>query len=278
MPKKFLLICLLFLSAHFSYAESKPDLFLLQTYDGSQQVTGWVMSEKLDGVRGVWDGEKLQSRNGNLIHAPAWFIKNFPPFALDGELWTARGEFEEIVSIVRRQTPDERWSRINYHIFEVPQQDGGLLERLSVLQDYLRDNASVSNRIKIIPQRVVENKESLREFLGEVTGGGGEGIVVRNPETLYQTGRLASALKVKTYQDAECIVEKILPGKGKYTGKMGALECRMEDRRLVKIGSGFSDQNRAEPPPIGDIITFKYYGVTGNGKPRFPVYLRRRQH
>ena len=252
-----------------------PDFFLLKTYDGSQDVAGWVMSEKLDGVRGLWDGEQFLSRGGKVLNAPPWFTRGFPPFALDGELWSKRADFENIVSIVRRQTPDQRWRQVRYHVFEVPQQAGGLLRRLAVLGDYLDKHPN--DRIKIIHQAQVEDASQLDTFLTEVTAGGGEGVVVRNPAAPYQTGRLSSALKVKNFLDAECVVRKILPGKGKYRGQMGALQCEMADRSRVTIGSGFTDAMRAAPPPPGSVITFKYYGLTKKGKPRFPVYLRLRR-
>ena len=266
-----LLVAWLLLSAVHA---QKPEVFLLKTYDGTQDVVGWVMSEKLDGVRGIWDGERLLSRGGNELRAPKWFTRDFPPFALDGELWTRRGDFENIVSIVRRKNPDQRWARVRYHIFEVPHQSGGLLERLAVLADYLQQHPN--DHLQIIRQIKVSNADQLRAFLAQVNAGGGEGVVVRDPALPYRTGRLSSALKVKNYLDTECVVQKILPGKGKYTGKMGALQCRMMDGKLIKIGSGFTDQIRAQPPALGSVITFKYYGLTNKGNPRFPVYLRRR--
>ena len=266
-----LLVAWLLLSAVHA---QKPEVFLLKTYDGTQDVVGWVMSEKLDGVRGIWDGERLLSRGGNELRAPKWFTRDFPPFALDGELWTRRGDFENIVSIVRRKNPDQRWAQVRYHIFEVPHQAGGLPERLAVLADYLQQHPN--DHLQIIRQIKVSNADQLRAFLAQVNAGGGEGVVVRDPALPYRTGRLSSALKVKNYLDTECVVQKILPGKGKYTGKMGALQCRMMDGKLIKIGSGFTDQTRAQPPALGSVITFKYYGLTKKGNPRFPVYLRRR--
>ena len=254
-----------------AYAQ-KPDVFLLKTYDGSQDVVGWVMSEKLDGVRGVWDGRRLLSRNGQVLHAPTWFTRDFPPFALDGELWSKRADFENIVSIVRTKTPDARWEQLRYHVFEVPQQTGGLPDRLAVLRDYLRQRPS--ERIVIVPQIRVNAAAELTGFLAKVSAADGEGVVVRDPARPYKTGRLSSALKAKNHLDTECVVREILPGKGKYTGQMGALRCEMADGNQVNIGSGFSDELRAQPPPMGSVITFKYYGLTRKGKPRFPVYLR----
>ena len=80
---------------------SKPDLLLLKVYK-DQNITGWVMSEKLDGIRAYWDGKNLISRGGNIIYAPKWFTKDYPSFELDGELWTKRKDFENISSIVRQ--------------------------------------------------------------------------------------------------------------------------------------------------------------------------------
>lgn len=257
-----------------SAAHAQPDIFLLRVYDGTQNVRGWTMSEKLDGVRGVWDGAHLRSRGGNILHAPAWFTRGFPPFALDGELWTRRGDFENITSIVRAQHSGARWRQVTYQVFEVPRQNGGLHARLAVLEDYLTLHPHA--HIKIIAQHTVRDAAHLQNFLDEVTAGGGEGVVVRNPQTPYQTGRLADALKVKKHFDAECTVQNILPGNGKYAGMMGALQCKMADARVIKIGSGFSDAMRANPPAPGAVVTFKYYGVTARGVPRFPVFLRMR--
>lgn len=265
---KFSLICWLLLQTAFA----KPDLFLLKTYDDNKSVVGWVMSEKLDGVRGFWDGEKLITRSGNLIHAPSWFIKNYPPYAIDGELWTKRGDFENISSIVRTRNADQRWRQITHQIFEVPNQSGGLLDRLAILKTYLVANPNTP--IRIIPQVAISIKKQLSDYLEEVVNDNGEGVVVRNPNALYQTGRLSSALKVKKYFDTECIVLKILPGNGKYINMMGSVVCQTDTGKQVKIGSGFKHKDRVNPPIVGSKITFKYYGFTNKGNFKYPVYLR----
>jgi len=258
-----------------SYAQ-KPELFLLRTYHKSQDVTNWVMSEKLDGVRAYWDGHQLVSRGGNVFNAPEWFLKKFPPFALDGELWTKRNDFESIVSIVRQQQPDERWSQISYQVFEVPHQLGGLLERLFVLQDYLKTASGRPNHLFVVAQQRIKDEVHLNAFFQEIVSQGGEGIVVRDPVSEYKTGRLKNALKVKAYQDKDCEVTGYRPGRGKYQGMVGSLECKLISDKIISIGSGLTDKQRKYPPMIGSIITFKYYGLTRKGMPRFPVFLRGR--
>ena len=249
-----------------------PEVMLPKTYDGSQNIQGWLMSEKLDGVRALWDGHKLVTRQGKEIHAPEEFLQRLPPFALDGELWTQRADFENIVSIVRKNQPDQGWQQITYQIFEVPNQPGGLLQRLQVLKDFLQlHNAP---KLRVIEQIPVQSRSEVLQALAEVTAKGGEGLVVRDGSQPYQTGRLNSVLKVKAYQDTECKVVQILPGLGKFEGKMGALECEMADGTIIKIGSGFSDAQRNQPPEVDSFVTFKFYGLTEKGNPRFPVFLR----
>ncbi len=251
---------------------SKPDLFLLKTHDDSKEVVGWVMSEKLDGIRGFWTGKELLTRGGKRLNPPTWFTQNYPPFALDGELWTKRADFENVSSIVRSKNSNNRWQQITHQIFEVPNQSGGLLERLNVLDTYL-DNHSVAH-LKVLKQTKITDQQQLQDFLAEVTSNKGEGVVVRNPDSLYATGRLSSALKVKKYFDTECVVLKVLPGKGKYLGKMGSVLCQDDNGKQLKVGSGFKDKDRVNPPAIGSKITFKYYGFTKKGNYKYPVYLR----
>jgi DNA ligase-1 len=257
---------LIFLIPFFLFAQ-KPKLLLLKTYK-DQNITGWVMSEKLDGIRAYWDGQKLISRGGKVIHAPKWFTKSYPPFEIDGELWTKQGDFENISSIVRDKIPSDQWKKITHNIFEVPHVKGDLFERLEKVKPY------EGKYIRIIPQIKIKNKQALKDFLKSVEKKGGEGVVVRDPNAAYIAKRTSKALKVKSFLDAECKVMALNNGKGKYRNLLGSLRCELPNGTQFKIGSGFSDNERKHPPKIGDIVTFKYKEFTKYGKPRFPVFLR----
>lgn len=265
------MIKFLILLTPFLLFASKPKLLLLKIYK-DQNISGWVMSEKLDGVRAYWDGKNLISRGGKIIHAPAWFTKGYPPFAIDGELWSKRGDFENISSIVRDKVPTEKWHEIKHYIFEVPNAKGGLFKRVEKVKPYEGDI------IKIIKQIPVKDKKHLELFLKEVEKKSGEGIVVRDPKAPYIAKRTSRALKVKSFLDTECKVIELFKGKGKYSNVLGSLKCKLPDGKTFKIGSGFSDKERKNPPKVGDIITFKYKEMTKYGKPRFPVFLRVREH
>jgi len=262
------LVFILFLST--SILADKPNLLLLKVYK-DQNITGWVMSEKLDGIRAYWNGKHLVSRGGKIIHAPKWFTKDFPPFPIDGELWSKRGDFDHISSIVRDKIPSSQWKQITYNIFEVPNVKGNLFDRLAKVKPY------IGKYIRLVKQIQIKSKKYMQTFLAEVEVKGGEGVVVRDPFSLYINKRTSKALKVKSFFDTECKVVGYSAGKGKFQGKMGALRCKLPSGTIFKIGSGFSNLERENPPKIGQVVTFKYKEFTKNAKPRFPVFLRVRK-
>lgn len=264
------MIKVLFLLLPILLCAEKPNLLLLKTYK-DQNISGWVMSEKLDGIRAYWDGKHLISRGGKVIHAPKWFTKDYPSFEIDGELWSKRKDFENISSIVRDKIPSENWREVTHNIFEVPHAKGRLFQRLSKVKPY------VSRVIKVISQVKIKDKAHLEKFLKEVEAKGGEGVVVRDPNTLYIDKRTNKALKVKRFKDDECRVIAHNIGHGKYADSIGSITCKMDNNTTFKIGSGFSDKDRKNPPAIGSLITFKYKEFTKYGKPRFSVFLRVRK-
>lgn len=245
------------------------NLMLLEQYQ-DQPIDGWVMSEKLDGVRGFWDGKQLISRQGYPLNPPDYFIQDFPPFAIDGELFSERGKFEEIAATVRSASP-KGWYKLKLHVFDIPNAEGDLFARLDVLRHYLAEHPSP--HIQIIEQIPIHNKAHLHAFFNQIQQLGGEGVVIRNPNSPYIHGRSAQILKFKAVDDEECTVIAHHKGKGKYADKLGAITCENQ-RGQFRIGSGFKDRDRENPPPIGSIITYKYRGLTTHGKPRFATFWR----
>src|SRR3989442_6563037 len=114
-----------------------PPLLLAESWDNTTDLSDWWMSEKLDGVRAYWDGKQFLSRQGNLYHAPAWFIDGLPQVPLDGELWIDRKKFQRTVSIVRRQDKSGLWNEVRFLIFDAPAASGGFEQRLGFLKEAL---------------------------------------------------------------------------------------------------------------------------------------------
>ena len=257
-------------------AGEPPPLLLAKPYADDIDVRDYWVSEKLDGVRAYWDGRRLLSRRGNVFQAPAWFTEGFPPHPLDGELWLGRGAFEATVSAVRKQRPvAAEWRQLSYQVFELPGAAGDFTRRLARLERIVA--AVNSPYLKLIPHQRLKDQAALQGKLDEVVAGGGEGLMLHRADSLYETGRSNALLKLKTYEDAEAVVIAHLPGKGRNLGRLGALLVEMPDGRQFKIGSGFSDQERENPPPVGALVTYKYYGLSRRGIPRFASFLRIRQ-
>lgn len=265
-------LCLLFSSI--THAQTRqpdqPDLMLLNTYQADMDIAGWLMSEKLDGVRAYWTGSRLLSRRGRAFTPPDWFIKDFPPFALDGELWSKRGEFQKILSITAQHSPHPGWRHLRYKVFEVPEAPGGLRQRLSRVSNYLSEHPDT--RIDVIAQLECRDHQHLQQKLTEIIALGGEGLVLRNPNSAYESGRTPNALKVKRFDDMQGVVIGYRPGKGKYQGLVGALHIELANGKRFYLGSGLSDQERASPPAIGERVDFRYQGFTEKGIPRFASY------
>lgn len=240
---------------------------------------GYLMSEKLDGIRGIWEAGKFKTRQDNPIHIPSYFTYNFPSFKLDGELWIARAKFDEVSALIRSDNlGSSLWKSVTYNVFDVPNAceefklaPCTLSNRLKVLERYLQQNPNPY--IKIIKQIPIKDQEHLKEFYKDIIFNKGEGVVIRKDLAPYEKGRSKNALKLKPYEDAECKVIAYTEDKGKFQGKIGALLCQMPNDRVIKIGSGLKDKDRENPPKIGSIVTYKFNGLTKNSLPRFPVFL-----
>jgi DNA ligase-1 len=246
---------------------------LANVYSGQIPLNDYWVSEKLDGVRAFWDGKRLISRQGYVFSAPQWFTADFPDDPLDGELWIARGTFEQLSSTVRQLTPDDgSWRRVTYQVFDMPVLDYTFDQRLQKLQALVAKESSPY--IHVIDQFKVANEDALLVELQRVVTLGGEGLMLHRGNSLYHAGRSDDVLKLKTYEDAEAVVIAHLPGKGKYQGMMGSLLVETPTGLRFKLGSGFRDAERANPPPIGSVITYKHFGVTRKNTPRFASFLR----
>lgn len=128
-------------------------------------IAGYYLSDKLDGVRGWWDGgvsrgipasqvpyantEKdfkkltppiatgLWTRTNKVVHAPDWFLDLLPNYPLDGEMYCGPGQWQQTQSIVSRDEPDDRWHLVEYKIIDSPPLEQLFLPRtVKVRNDY----------------------------------------------------------------------------------------------------------------------------------------------
>lgn len=258
-------------------SQSPPAIQLASDFNAERtsdaiNVEDFLLSEKLDGVRGYWDGARLLTRKGHIITVPAWFTAGFPDYPLDGELWLGRGQFERMSSLVRQTSPkEEEWRRVRFMVFDLPQAEGSFEQRYQWALTALK---GASPYLHVIPQFKLDNTETLYQTLDSLVAQGAEGLMLHRRSATYRVGRNPNLIKLKPYYDAEATVIAHIAGKGQFAGQMGALRVQTVDGRIFSIGSGFNLAQRQHPPAIGTVITYKYLGLTVNGLPRFASFLR----
>jgi ATP-dependent DNA ligase len=251
------------------------DPMLATPYRDGVPVGAFLVSEKLDGVRARWDGRALWTRGGARIAAPATFTRGWSAEPMDGELWIARGRFDDISALVRRVGTDaQAWRDVRFMVFDLPTHPGPFAERVVRMRSVV--STARNAHLVMIPQQRVDTRAELDAELARVVAAGGEGLMLHRRDARYRAGRSEDLLKYKPHEDAEAQVVAHLPGKGKYAGMMGALQVRTPDGRHFRIGTGFTDAQRAKPPPVGAWLTYRYNGLTSTGLPRFARFMRMR--
>lgn len=229
---------------------------LAKTYAG-QNPKGWLMSEKLDGVRAVWDGSELRTRNGNLIPAPQWFLAALPATALDGELHAGRGRFQRVMSIIRGD--GQGWDEITFRVFDAPLAAGGFEERLAVAAGAV-DGCRVA---AVVPHVVCASKRDFLRFADSMVADGAEGVMLRKAGSTYCFGRSGDMLKFKVVETEEAKVIGFTAGK--------------DSIRVAWQGIKFALTTSLRPA-IGAAVTFAFRGLTDSGCPRFPSFVAVRDY
>jgi DNA ligase-1 len=262
-------------------ASDASPLMLANVYRPGIVLADYWVSEKFDGVRGYWDGEKLLTRGGERIAAPAWFTAGWPSEPMDGELWAGRGQFAKAVSTVRQQTPgDAAWRAMRFMVFDLPAHGGPFTDRIPAL------NGRVSQIdqpwVQAVAQFRVASHPALQRLLAETVKHGGEGLMLHRGASLYKAQRNDDLLKFKTFEDSEARVIAHIPGKGKYAGVLGALLVEMpgaagKPGQRFRLGTGFSDEQRRSPPALGSTVSYRFRGLNDSGIPRFASFMRVRE-
>jgi len=243
--------------------------------------TGWLFSEKFDGVRCIWTGEELVSRNNKPIYAPSSFLELMPDIPLDGELLIGRGMFNKTISTVSKNVPVEsEWAEIVYQVFDIPTNEPiPFNERMDKLLSVV--NQINNPKIKLVNQIKIKDEAHMLSMTKQIEDVGGEGGMIRKPDSLYSPKRSKYLLKIKHFLDEDAIVLGYEKGKGRLSNTVGKILVKwVKNDAKFLIGSGFSDSlrdNMEKELPIGTTIIVKFFEINPDTlKPRFPVYVGKR--
>ena len=140
---------------------------------------------------------QLLSRHGKLIITPYWFIRDLPPFPLDGELWMGRGTFEKLMILLNsKDSNNDHWFNVGYYIFDLPASKDPYEIRMGQMQQL----QLFSNHVQIVCGTKCCGNEHLQSFLSSIIEQGGEGLMVQNGQSLYSPNEITSLLlKIKVF-------------------------------------------------------------------------------
>lgn len=277
----------------------KREFLMLAHGFKNQSIGGWFVSEKLDGMRAFWDGgvsrdkfcsevpwantqkdhikknppvaTGLWSRGGKVIHAPDWFLNNLPNHPADGELYAGPGLFQQVMTIVKGDRPDERWRDIRFCCFGLPAYTtvfaDGIIDKINVT--LLGAYKGLDEAPQKLLQQVIDHEEDnecfywlmqeklpmsqedaldrINERMDYVLQHKGEGLMLANPHARWEPCRSHNLLKVKRFQDDEGTVLGYIWGKhtdkgSKLKGLMGAILVKYNDK-IFEL-SGFTNEER----------------------------------
>mmetsp|Transcript_30385 Transcript_30385/g.49536 ORF Transcript_30385/g.49536 Transcript_30385/m.49536 type:complete len:442 (+) Transcript_30385:883-2208(+) len=237
-----------------------------------ENVTGWWMSEKLDGIRAYWDGLQLLSRNGAKLSAPTWFTEGLPTdLHLDGELIGDHNEYQATSKIVQSFAGgDEQWQKLTYEVFDAPSLDIPFEKRLERVRGQAEKKQNAY--LRVVQHTRCKGQEHLEAELERMSKDGAKGLMLRKPHSKYVRSRSKTLLKVKiTFLEREAIVVGYnKESTCEYYGQAGSLHARLDNGIQFSVWNDLSHQQRCSPLTIGSIVTVKFSGYTKDGKPRFP--------
>ena len=267
----------------------------------NEDVIGWWMSEKYDGYRAIWNGRCFKSRTNNKFSVPRWFSQMMPQgVALDGELWMGRGKFNKC-GLFRRIRPkntaarkewEKNWAEagVIYKVFDIPDSPLKFEDRMKKLKTIIYNQITREYAfkddilIKTFPlefteQIKIESRYQLENKFTNVVSNNGEGLILREPNSIYEYRRSPSMLKYKLQADMECKIVGYKKGTGVNKGRLGSFSCQFLNSDIIFTVGGMNTGVRKsykKTHKINTVITIQYNGFTSGGKPRHPRYLRKR--
>lgn len=263
-----------------------------EDWDGKQDLTGWLqlasshyvrwMSEKLDGVRGFWDGKSMKSKNGKDIHCPNWFTEGLPGICLDGELWMGRGTLEKSVATINSGNPDhQNWKSMKFMVFDLPDSTEPYESRMEAMKQL-----KLPAHAQVVESSICPGNEYLLKSLSDISNKGGEGYMLNKPKSLYVQQRTNTMLKVKVPAVALVTLsdERAVRGSGaRNHSQWPLLPTVREPLRVTPLRANGTEsvvgcfrEDLEQPPEIGSVITVQHNGFYQNGTLRHAFFWKRR--
>jgi DNA ligase-1 len=266
-----------------------------------------LLEPKLDGVRCItvlnYETRTVvqYTRNGkvleNFSHIADALLANIDDFGrsfvFDGEVVSS--SFQTLMKQVHRkddvQATDARLMLFDVLPLSEFQKGKSVMgqRRRSALLKTFKPFFDKCGNVDVIEQTEVDldgfvGEMQFKQFNKDAIEAGFEGIMIKDPDAVYECKRSVSWLKQKPFIEVSLTVLETEEGTGRNVGKMGALVCEgTEDGKLIKVnvGSGFTDEDRDDfwnCRVDGQVVEVRADAITqnqdGTYSLRFPRFLR----
>lgn len=268
---------------------------LAKKYTTGSMVFPCYVQPKLDGLRCIARKENdvvtLWFRSGKQIITMGHIEKDLSIVMdngdiFDGELYSEEIDFNKICGAIRRDKniKDNVAQQINYYVYDAPRiwelgllydEGDGFDVRSHIL--HLKTQELDDHVIPLLTEYIDLEQDVFKKH-DEYVAYGFEGIMIRDPEMLYEQKRSKYLLKHKVFNEDEFQIVDYEEGRGQLQGRVGAFVCEMSNGNRFKAklkGKGVTDllKDYFEEPEIfmNKMLTVKYQGLSADGIPRFPV-------
>jgi len=172
---------------------------------GNENPTGWYLSEKLDGVRCIWDGFDMYSTTDEIYDIPSYFIENLPKSPLDGVFYRGKGRLAQSESIVKKKSDNAEWNDLIFVVYDAPGLKESFKERHDKLKKFFYNRAYVRFHDYI----VCKGMDHANQKFIEIKNSGGKGMILTDPQYSYICGESNSLLEKQTQISSKSVSEII---------------------------------------------------------------------
>ena len=221
-------------------------------------VIGWLATEKIDGIRAMWNGRTMKTRNGVVIDLPHTLRRYLPRIPLDGELFMGRNNFMGTIRWLNQN--DGPAQKLKYYVFDAPDSKTLYKDRAARVRAIVsRIRARHSGPIPLMAANPVKIKSvaHMNQLMQRILARGGEGLVVRDPDSKYVKKRSKKMLKLKPILSAIGTVVGHKPGKS-----TGSVKIEFPNGRITYV--------KGRRRPVGERVTVLFQELTIHGNPRHP--------
>jgi DNA ligase-1 len=271
-----------------------PDPSVMLASDDQKEVSGWkkiYCEEKYDGVRVIAVGNResgfqfytrsfneldktklsrIESELVKILHSANVISDVF----FDGELTdlNRKSVSGKVTQILKGTAPNDIDKEFIFNVFDIEKSEvlktgkgtTPFLNRRKELE-FLTSFLSENGPVKLARQWVVESMEETQSIYGLIVSMGGEGVILKPEDHVYECKRSKNWVKLKQIQDCDLEITGWFPGEGRREGFIGGFICKDSSGTLeVRIGSGFTDKDLQELSQNPDSLIGKIAAIQYN--------------